>query len=241
MSVADVIGWAAGGLVLTTFYLQTMLPLRCVAIASNLAFLSYGLMTDALPIAVLHALLLPMNLWRLGQLRARMNKLKVIACKEFPIDSLLPYLTTRKEPRGTVLFSNGTAGNELLLILAGQIRIVESGSVMGPGEVIGETSAFRDDRQSTITAMCITDIELASVPADKVWEAVSTSPEFAAHMLRLILHRYATPDRRPGHFSSASIVPGVSHRARSELSGQELHSRALREPKFGVPAIEQLR
>ncbi len=227
MSAADLVGWAAGGLVLTTFYLTTMLPLRCVAIASNLAFLSYGLMTDALPIAVLHALLLPMNLWRLGQLRAHMNKLKLLACKEFPTGALLPYLTVRKEPRGKVLFNNGTTGNELLLILAGQIRITESGLVMGPGEVIGETSAFADDRQSAITALCITDIELAAVPADKVWEAVCASPEFAAHMLRLILYRYATPDKKPGYLSSSSAVTGASQRAYSEPPRKELRSGSL--------------
>ncbi len=69
MNSVDMIGWLAGSLVLATFYLRSMVPLRCVALASNVAFITYGVMADALPILVLHSLLLPMNLWRLYELQ----------------------------------------------------------------------------------------------------------------------------------------------------------------------------
>jgi len=58
------IGWLASGLVFATFCAKRMLPLRALAITSNLAFITYGY-TDALwPIVVLHAAMLPMNVIR---------------------------------------------------------------------------------------------------------------------------------------------------------------------------------
>jgi CRP/FNR family cyclic AMP-dependent transcriptional regulator len=41
-------------------------PLRCVAIASNLAFIAYGALADLGPVLVLHLLLLPVNVGRLA-------------------------------------------------------------------------------------------------------------------------------------------------------------------------------
>ena len=60
----DLVGFFAGSLVLATFCMRTMLWLRTIAIVSNIAFISYGVLAELTPIYVLHALLLPMNLMR---------------------------------------------------------------------------------------------------------------------------------------------------------------------------------
>jgi hypothetical protein len=41
--------------------------LRAMAIASNVAFLVYGIGLDLVPVWLLHAVLLPVNCWRLWQ------------------------------------------------------------------------------------------------------------------------------------------------------------------------------
>ena len=64
MSDHDALGFLASGLVLTTFWMRDMLALRLVAIASNVAFMTYGHAAHILPVMVLHAILLPVNLWR---------------------------------------------------------------------------------------------------------------------------------------------------------------------------------
>jgi len=61
----DACGYAASGLVLAAFYMKDMIPLRLAALASNLAFMAYGYALDLTPIWVLHALLVPLNGWRL--------------------------------------------------------------------------------------------------------------------------------------------------------------------------------
>jgi hypothetical protein len=69
MNIMDAIGYVAATLVLTTFCMRSMRKLRWVAIASNLAFIAYAVLANLGPVFVLHALLLPINLVRLQQLR----------------------------------------------------------------------------------------------------------------------------------------------------------------------------
>jgi len=63
----DGIGYLAAGLVLAAFCMRSMSKLRLVALASNLAFIAYGYLDNLMPVLVLHALLLPVNAYRLVQ------------------------------------------------------------------------------------------------------------------------------------------------------------------------------
>lgn len=65
MGMTDVIGYAASIAVLLTFLMRNMLPLRIVAIASNILFLSYGYLAHIPPVFLLHLALLPINCIRL--------------------------------------------------------------------------------------------------------------------------------------------------------------------------------
>jgi hypothetical protein len=64
-------GYVASALVLATFWMRQMVPLRVVAICSNVAFFSYATLLGLPPVAILHAVLLPVNVWRLCQLTRR--------------------------------------------------------------------------------------------------------------------------------------------------------------------------
>jgi hypothetical protein len=65
--IADVVGFLAAALVLLTFSVRSMLTLRAVALASNIAFIAYGLMAGLLPIWLLHLCLVPVNVVRGAQ------------------------------------------------------------------------------------------------------------------------------------------------------------------------------
>ena len=71
MSFIEPIGYLASALVLATFCMRDMAALRCMAIASNLAFIAYGAMADLGPVLLLHLLLLPVNLLRLASWRTK--------------------------------------------------------------------------------------------------------------------------------------------------------------------------
>lgn len=67
--MANALGYAASAAVLATFLMRTMLSLRLVAILSNVLFLAFGYEQHIYPVLVLHAVLLPINAWRLFALR----------------------------------------------------------------------------------------------------------------------------------------------------------------------------
>jgi hypothetical protein len=69
--LVDVLGYAAAALVLMAFSLRSLVALRAVAIGSNLMFIAYAYGAHLHPVLVLHAALLPVNLWRLWQCAAR--------------------------------------------------------------------------------------------------------------------------------------------------------------------------
>jgi hypothetical protein len=67
LNVYDGAGFLAAGLVFAAFVMKEMVALRIVAMCSNVAFIVYGLGLDLAPVWLLHAVLLPLNAWRLLQ------------------------------------------------------------------------------------------------------------------------------------------------------------------------------
>jgi hypothetical protein len=71
MTVWDTAGYLASSLVITAFCMRDIRQLRLAALVSNVAFLVYGLGLGLVPVWLLHAILLPVNLWRLWQYSSR--------------------------------------------------------------------------------------------------------------------------------------------------------------------------
>jgi CRP/FNR family transcriptional regulator, cyclic AMP receptor protein len=66
-SWTDAIGYLAALLLVLTFFVRHMIPLRVAAICSSLAWLTYGWLDTLYPIIALHLILLPVNSYRLWQ------------------------------------------------------------------------------------------------------------------------------------------------------------------------------
>ena len=64
--MSDLVGYAAASAVLASFLMRSMVPLRLVAILSNILFMSYGYLAHIHPVLLLHAALLPINIARLA-------------------------------------------------------------------------------------------------------------------------------------------------------------------------------
>ena len=65
MRWVDWAGYIASSLVFLTFYMKDMVPLRVVALSSNVAFLIYAGTLHLAPIFILHSALIPINTRRL--------------------------------------------------------------------------------------------------------------------------------------------------------------------------------
>ncbi len=88
--------WVAAILVFSSFFMKTMIPLRIVAITSNVAFvtyallgLKYGIFGRVYPILVLHSSLLPLNVLRLRQIKRLINAVNA-AGKSETFEYLIP-------------------------------------------------------------------------------------------------------------------------------------------------------
>jgi CRP/FNR family transcriptional regulator, cyclic AMP receptor protein len=69
MSWLDGLGFCASFAVLASFCMTTIVPLRLLALTSNVLFSTYGLLAHIYPVAFLHLLLLPINLVKLYRIR----------------------------------------------------------------------------------------------------------------------------------------------------------------------------
>jgi hypothetical protein len=69
MSWIDWLGFCASFAVLASFCMTTIVPLRLMALTSNVLFTAYGLLAHIYPVVFLHLMLLPINLVKLYRLR----------------------------------------------------------------------------------------------------------------------------------------------------------------------------
>jgi CRP/FNR family transcriptional regulator, cyclic AMP receptor protein len=196
ISWAEGIGYLASFLVFCTFYMKTMLPLRGVAIASNVAFMAYGLADGVYPVFVLHAVLLPLNCLRLGQMRRLIRQVRVASRGDMPAEWLIPLMTRRHLARGDVLFRRGDPGSSMYLILAGSVRITELGIVLGPGALVGEMGVFGPDHRRTGTAVCETEVEIGSISDEQAKQLYYQNPAFGFHLFQLVVRRVLENERR---------------------------------------------
>ncbi len=76
MNQWDAIGYFAAAMVFVAFGMKEMVALRIVAMVSNLAFVAYGLGLHLPPVWLLHAVLFPLNGWRLVQATGTIGRCK---------------------------------------------------------------------------------------------------------------------------------------------------------------------
>ena len=189
MAWGEIAGYMASGLVLATFCMRTMIPLRVVAIASNVAFIAYGLIAGLIPILVLHVLLLPLNLYRTLEMVRLLRRVRSAARGDLSLDWLKPFMKAAKFPAGHVLFRQGDNADRFYLILAGTIRLAESGRTMRDGEVFGEIGLFSPNHQRTQTAVCETAVDLLWIAEEELAQLCYQNPGMAFYLMHLIVGR----------------------------------------------------
>lgn len=183
------LGWLAAALVLLSFSLKTMVALRAAAIASNVVFFAYGLLADVTPVMVLHGLLMPLNLWRLQQMRNLLQRLRQIASGDFTLEMLLPHMQTKRLRAGSVIFQRGDVAEHFYLILKGQVLIDRAGVTLSRGDLLGEMGIFTRERRRTSSAICITDVEVGRLGMEKFWQVFSQDPAFGSYVVQTIVQR----------------------------------------------------
>jgi hypothetical protein len=189
MSVIEAIGYLGVGLVFVTFYMRTMVPLRVVAIASNLVLILYGFAAPVYPILVLHLVLLPLNLLRLHQMNQLIRQVRAAAAGSLSLDWLKPFTVQRRAQAGEVLFRKGDVADEMFFVVSGRLRLLESGVELGAGAVVGELGLLAPGRLRTQALQCVEDAALLRIGYDRVEQLYFQNPRFGFYFLRLTTAR----------------------------------------------------
>jgi CRP/FNR family cyclic AMP-dependent transcriptional regulator len=184
--------WLAALLVFSSFFMKTMVPLRVVAITSNVAFIAYallglryGIFGRVYPIFVLHSALLPLNVLRLRQIKNLVNAVNT-ASKSETLEYLIPYMRSETHSRGETLFSKGDVADKLYLVDDGSIILPEPGKRLSRGAVFGEVGLFAPQSVRSVTAVCEEDCRLHAITKDKVLELYYQNPRFGFFLIRLV-------------------------------------------------------
>ena len=189
MHTAELVGYLASALVFATFYMKTMMPLRAVAIASNVAFISYGYVGGMAPILILHVALLPLNLWRLHQTRQLVKKVRLATQGDLSFDWLIPHMSYRSFAAGDTIFRKGDSARELFLITAGTVRLTELRVHVGKGSMVGEIGVFSPHKSRIATAVAVTRVDVMAIAEDRVIALYNDNREFGFYLVSLITKR----------------------------------------------------
>lgn len=195
MPMIDIIGFAASALVFMTFCMRTLLPLRLLAILSNLAFIAYGFGAELVPILVLHLLLLPMNIWRTAQQFRTRRKMREVLLKDPSLDDFFPFMTIEDVPDDTIIFNIGDAADRLYFVVKGEVRIEEFGRSVAKGEIFGEIGCFASDRTRTATARALKSVKLGWIDRETIMRVYRENPDFALFLTRLMVTRLVRSEK----------------------------------------------
>ena len=185
MSMVTIIGFIAAGLSIATLSMKTMIPLRVVAIASHVAFAVYGALLPSIPTLVLHAVLFPLNIYRLRGMLKLIREVKAASQGDLSLECLKPFMTKRQITAGETLFQKGDAADEMFYLVEGRLHLKEIGVDLAPGSVVGEMGFLAPGRRRTQTLECSESGSVLRISYDKLKELYFQNPTFGFHFLQL--------------------------------------------------------
>lgn len=189
MNSIDLMGWLAAVFTLAAFSMNTMLPLRILAIFSNVCFIAYGYFGAFYPALALHLVLLPFNCWRLWQISRLLGSIRTASAGELDPEWILSVTKPVRYRAGDVVFKRGDRADRLYFLNKGVVRIVEIARDLHPGQIFGEIAFFLDNGERTQTIQCKTDCEILSMDEQSLLKLYYQNPKFGFYVIRLIANR----------------------------------------------------
>ena len=185
----EVLSYGAAAATLYGYFAKTMVPLRVAAIVANVLFIGYGFGKAFYVTAVLHAVLLPINVKRLRQMLRLTRNVEQAAASDFSMDWLRPFMKARRYEAGEQMFRKGDVSSEAYQLLSGEIELEEIGVRIGPGTFFGEMGLFTTENRRTVSARCVGPVEVLFITYEEFRQLYFQQPTFGFYVLRLIVQR----------------------------------------------------
>jgi hypothetical protein len=183
------IGYLASAMVLGTFGMRTMMPLRIAALATNIVVIAYAALTQLHVVLVIQIMLLPLNVWRLIEIQRLVKKLRGRVDEHAVFDALLPFAKRLTVPEGELVIRRGDPSDSLYLVLDGTLHVREAAIDLGPGTIVGEIGVLSASHVRTATVAAKTDCLLARISAEDFQRVYYTNPAVGLSLVRLIIER----------------------------------------------------
>ena len=190
--------YLASLLVLGTFGMRTMMPLRIAALASNVSLIVYCAASQLYLVLFLQLILLPLNLWRLIEILQLARQLRRAVSEDNVFKALLPFAGVRWAKTGEVIMRKGDQSDALYLVLEGELWVEEAAATVRPGSVVGEIGVLSSSHRRTATVSAKGDCKLGVVSSVDFQRVYYTDPGIGLSLVRLIIDRLTRDnDTRP--------------------------------------------
>ena len=165
--------------------MKTMVPLRVFGILLNLVLIGTAIPTHNYLTIGVQSVVLVLNAYRLHQMLQLIRDVRKSVNSDLSIDWLKPFMTERKTSAGEVMFYKDEKAEDMLYIVSGKFRLVESGIELPVGAIVGEFGMLSPSNVRTQTLECIESGLILSVSYSKVEELYVQNPAFGFYFLRL--------------------------------------------------------
>ena len=173
-----------------TYYMRTMVPLRIVGIVANLFYIAYGYFDPAYFVLALYLGILPINFYRLLEMRRLIEQVKRSANTDQSMDWLKPFMTKRRTyKKGRVLFRKGDRAHQMFYVVTGKFLVSELGEIIPAGHFFGEFGMLAPDNRRTSSMECVETGVVLTITYDKVQQLYFQNPTFGFYLLRLTTER----------------------------------------------------
>src|SRR6266700_4264704 len=171
--------------VVATTTMRTMIPLRVFGILANVVLIATAVPTHNYLTIVLQTVMLLLNSYRLHQMLQLVRDVKKSVNSDLSMEWLKPFMTERNYAAGEVLFYKDEKAEDMLYIVSGRFRLVESGIELPVGAIVGELGMLSPSNTRTQSLECIEAGLILSVSYSKVEELYVQNPAFGFYFLRL--------------------------------------------------------
>jgi hypothetical protein len=171
--------------VVATTTMRTMIPLRVFAILTNVVLIATAIPSHNYLVILVQSVVLVLNSYRLHQMLQLVRDVKKSVNSDLSMEWLKPFMTERKCTAGEVLFYKDEKAEDMLYIVSGRFKLVESGIELPVGAIVGEFGMLSPSNARTQTLECVEAGVVLSVSYSKVEELYVQNPAFGFYFLRL--------------------------------------------------------
>jgi CRP-like cAMP-binding protein len=171
--------------VVATTTMRTMIPLRVFGILANVVLFATAIPIHNYLVMVVQASMFLVNSYRLHQMLQLVRDVKKSVNSDLSMEWLKPFMTERKCVAGEVLFYKDEKAEDMLYIVSGRFRLVESGIELPVGAIVGELGMLSPSNTRTQSLECVEAGLILSVSYSKVEELYVQNPAFGFYFLRL--------------------------------------------------------